>query len=160
MTKKTLKQQYTSADTSINKKLPAIYSLVKDEINKTDQVIDYGCGRYFDHYNLPKNFFGYDPYNRPDEKILDHHFDIALCSNVMNVIMEKEVRIELLQILKELAPVVFITVYEKDGDGIGKVSKPNCYQLNRKKRDYFDEISEVFGNENVEYKHGYFKCIA
>lgn len=160
MKRKELKQQYTSANTSINKEPPAIYKLVADRIKETDRVIDYGCGKFFDDYHLPNNFFGYDPYNRPDEEVLEHSYDIALCSNVMNVIMEKEVRIELLEILKELAPVVFITVYEKDGDGIGKVSKPDCYQLNRKKRDYLREIVFVFGEENVKYRKGYFECIA
>lgn len=154
-----MKQKYTSANTSVNKNLPAIYRLVAGKIKDGDCVIDYGCGKFFDDYNLPDNFYGYDPYNRPDETVLNRKFDIALCSNVLNVIMEKEIRIELLEILKELAPVVYITVYEKNGDGIGKVSKDDCFQLNRKWRDYLPEIISVFGEGNVKYKNGCFECL-
>ena len=80
------KQKYDSRETSINKRKPAIYNKIENKINETDQVIDYGCGKYFDEYNLPENFFGYDPYNRPDESVLNKEYDIALCSNVLNVI--------------------------------------------------------------------------
>lgn len=153
------KQRYTSADTSINSnKKPAIYSLVSNKIKETDQVIDYGCGKYFDNYDLPENFTGYDPYNRDDRTALNRKYDIALCSNVLNVIMEKEARTELLKTLKEIANKVFITVYEGNGDGIGKQTKNDCYQLNRKKKAYLPELIEVFGNGNVKYMKGYFEC--
>lgn len=152
-----MKQKYTSANTSINKEPPAIYKLVSNKIKETDQVIDYGCGKYFDDYNLPNNYFGYDPYNRDDKSVLGKKYDIALCSNVLNVIMEKECRMELLHNLKEIADKVYITVYEGSGSRTGKVTMPDCYQLNRKRRDYFEEIKEVFG-DNVKYTHGYFEC--
>ena len=150
------KQKYDSRETSINKTKPAIYNKVATKISETDQVIDYGCGKYFDEYNLPENFSGYDPYNRPNEKVLEREYDIALCSNVLNVIMEKEVRKELLEILKSLANKTFITVYEGNKSGIGGPTKRNCYQLNRKKREYLPELKEVF--ENVVYKNGMFEC--
>ena len=73
-----MKQKYTSANTSINKEPPAIYKLVSNKIKETDQVIDYGCGKYFDDYNLPNNYFGYDPYNRDDKSVLGKKYDIAL----------------------------------------------------------------------------------
>ena len=151
-------QKYTSANTSINRKRPAIYGMVSDKISDTDQVIDYGCGKYFDDYDLPSNYFGYDPFNRNDETVLNNKYDIALCSNVINVIMEKEVRTELLHILKNIANKVFITIYEGSGDGNGRVTMPDCYQVNMKKKDYFAEIAEVFGIDNVKYTHGYFEC--
>lgn len=151
-------QKYTSANTSINsKKLPAIYKMVMDKILPEEKVIDYGCGKYFDNYNLPKNFFGYDPYNRPENEILNSHYDIALCSNVLNVIMEKEQRLEVLKSLRKLADKIYITVYEGDKSGNGKVSKNDCYQLNKRKEDYIPELFEVF--ENVKYnRKGYFEC--
>lgn len=154
------KQEYTSANTSINStKLPAIYKMIADRISESDQVIDYGCGKYFDNYDLPENFHGYDPYNRPDTKVLDRDYNVALCSNVLNVIMEREQRIDLLKKLKELANKVFITVYEGNGSGVGKVSKNDCYQLNKKRGDYIPELVAVFGYGNVRYnRKGYFEC--
>ena len=154
------KQKYTSANTSINStKLPRIYNLVSERINGDQTVIDYGCGKYFDNYKLPDNYVGYDPFNRPDNELLNKTYDYALCSNVLNVIMEPEVRVSLLKKLKELAKTVFITVYEGDGTGKGKVSKDDCYQLNRKRGDYIPELVSVFGYGNVRYnRKGYFEC--
>lgn len=152
-------QKYTSADTSINsKKIPAIYNLVSSKIKPTDQVIDYGCGKYFDNYNLPENFVGYDPYNRDIKEVLNRKYDVALCSNVLNVIMEDEIRSDLLRTLKAIATKVFITIYEGDGDGIGKPTKEDCFQLNRKKRSYLPELISMFGDGNVKYTKGYFEC--
>lgn len=145
-----MKQKYTSADTSINsKKRPAIYG----KVNYTDgTVIDYGCGKHFDEYGLPANVRGYDPYNRPDGDALNGHYDKAFCSNVLNVIAEKEVRNDILKTMKALADVVYITVYEGDGTGKGKPTKKDCYQLNRKTREYLDEVREVF--QTVSIKRG------
>ena len=154
------KQRYTSANTSINsKKLPRIYNLVSERINGNQTVIDYGCGKYFDNYNLPDNYVGYDPYNKPNDELLNKKYDIALCSNVLNVIMEKDVRSSLLRKLKDLASTVFITVYEGDKSGNGKISKNDCYQLNRKRCDYIPELVDVFGYGNVKWnRKGYFEC--
>lgn len=153
-------QKYTSANTSINsKKLPSIYRLVSNRITEKDTVIDYGCGKFFDNYNLDQRFSGYDPYNRPNNELLNRKYDIALCSNVLNVIMEKEQRIDVLRKLKKLAGKVFITVYEGNGSGVGKVSKDDCYQLNRKRGDYTPELVEVFGAHKVKWnRKGYFEC--
>lgn len=153
-------QKYTSANTSINSsKLPRIYKLTADRIASSDKVIDYGCGKYFDNYNLGSNFFGYDPYNRPNDEILNDKYDIALCSNVLNVIAEVENRVDLLRRLKEIAQKVFITVYEGDKTACGKETKNDCYQLNRKTCDYIPELVYVFGPSKVKYnRKGYFEC--
>lgn len=152
-----MKQMYTSADTSINsKKLPAIYGIVKIKENET--AIDYGCGKFFDNYNLPQNICGYDPYNRVDLSVLERRYDKVLCSNVLNVIKEYEVRQELLETLKSLGRTVYITVYEGNGTGIGRVTKKNCYQLNRKRGDYIPELVSIFGEGNVTFKKGCFEC--
>lgn len=156
-------QKYTSANTSINKEPPKIYTLIGGTIKDTETVIDYGCGKFFDDYHLGDNFFPYDPYNRSDEENADiRHttYDIAICSNVLNVIMEKEVREYILRDLKRLAKKVFITVYDgPDKDNIGRVTKPDCYQLNRKPKEYLQEIADVFGLDNVKWSKGYYTCI-
>ena len=153
-----MSQKYTSANTSVNKgKLPRIYSLV--EITPDISVIDYGCGKYFDSYNLGDNIVGYDPYNRNDDSLLLNKYDVALCSNVLNVIAEREERIKLLRTLKELAKTIFITVYEGDKSRNSRMTKRDCYQLNWQRSDYIPELVEVFGFGNVRWnKRGYFDC--
>lgn len=147
-------QRYTSANTSINStKLPRIYSMVADDI-EGKAVLDYGCGKYFDGYVAKVNadLSGYDKYNRPDETVLQKHFDFALCSNVLNVITEEEERASVLTTLSEIADTSFITVYEGDGSGVGRETKPDCYQLNRKTADYRSEISSVFDEAELKGK--------
>lgn len=153
-----IKQQYSSANTSINsKRLPKIYSLIN--IGKNTTVLDYGCGKFFDSYNLGDNFYGYDPYNRNNPDVLNRTYDIALCSNVLNVIKEREVRLDVLRRLKGLARKVYITVYEGDRSGKSRVSKEDCYQLNWSRGNYIPELVAVFGAGNVSLKNGMFECI-
>jgi len=153
-----MSQTYTSANTSVNKgKLPRIYNLV--DFGPEQSVIDYGCGKYFDSYQLGKNIVGYDPYNRNNLELLLNHYDIALCSNVLNVIMEREERIKVLKTLRDLAKTTFITVYEGDKSRCGRETKRDCYQLNWQRSDYVPELVEVFGWGNVKYhRKGYFEC--
>ena len=153
-----MSQTYTSANTSVNKgKLPRIYGLVY--LDPEQSVIDYGCGKYFDSYQLGDNIVGYDPYNRNNPELLNRNYDIALCSNVLNVIMEREERIKILETLRDLANTTFITVYEGDKSRHGRVTKKDCYQLNWLRSDYIPELVEVFGFGNVKYnRKGYFEC--
>ncbi len=152
-------QEFTSERTSINStKLPAIYSLVN--FPKGSVVIDFGGGK-FDigtEYLEEQGCEGYiyDPYNRSSQhnrnvlKALRSHggADIALCSNVLNVIKELEARI---QVLKNIAKItkpsgkVYITVYEGSGNGNEGATKSG-YQLNRKTADYLEEIQSVFSD--------------
>lgn len=156
---KKVKQQYTSADTSINsKKLPRIYSLV--HVNDDETVIDYGCGKFFDLYHLGNNFFGYDPFNRDDKEVLNRKYDVAFCSNVLNVIAEQDIRLDVLKTLKSLADRIYITVYEGNKSGKGKVTKKDCFQLNWRHKNYIPELVEVFGEGNVKFTNGRFECVA
>lgn len=151
-------QRYTSANTSINsKKLPRIYSLVT--VGDDETVLDYGCGKFFDSYGLGENFFGYDPYNRNEPEVLDRTYDVALCSNVLNVIAEQEVRLDILRKLKELAKRIYITVYEGDRSGNSRVTKDDCFQMNWSRGNYIPELVAVFGKGNVKYNRGVFECV-
>ena len=154
-----MEQKYTSANTSINStKLPAIYSKVKEVGDPTISIIDYGCGKYLDNYKAKVNceLSGYDPYNRPDRTVLNKRYNIALCSNVLNVVKERSIRDLILRELRRLAPLVYITVYEGNRSGVGKVSKEDCWQENRKLADYTDELKSVF--RNVTIKNGMAIC--
>jgi len=157
-------QKYTSADTSINsKKRPAIYGkLQRAHVFAQPvlpMVLDYGCGKHFESYNLGENVKGYDPFNYDRPENLVGGYDIVLSSNVLNVVMERDVRVSILQAMKEqLSPsgVVYVTIYEGNKSGVGKVTKRDCWQENRRLRSYADEASEVFSD--VSFSKGMMIC--
>lgn len=88
--------------------------------------------------------------------VLNKRYNIALCSNVLNVVKERSIRDLILRELRRLAPLVYITVYEGNGTGVGKVSKKDCWQENRKLADYTNELKSVF--RNVTIKNGMAIC--
>ena len=154
-----MKQRFTSKDTSINAtKLPRIYSVLsKQLVGKT--VIDYGCGKYFDNYIKKvdcKQLVGYDPFNRPDNNVLLSRYDVALCSNVLNVIDSLDARDDVISNLRVLASTVYITVYEGDRSGQGKATKTDCYQTNMKVAEYIPELMKHF--DSVTLKNGIITC--
>lgn len=151
--RKQMNQRYTSRGTSINRRRPAIYTkLMKAGIRfERETAIDYGCGRYFDDYGLPKTVVGYDPYNgKGNEDLLDGFYDVAICSNVLNVIAEPEVREDILFDLARIAETVYITVYEGDKSGKGKPSGKDSWQENRRLRDYLPEVEDVFSEVTIK----------
>lgn len=150
-------QEYDSANTSINStKLPAIYKLI--QFTPGEVILDYGGGKFDNAVNyladMDVTLLVYDPYNRSKEHnkmVLDdirHNgkVDATICSNVLNVIKEPEVRLSVLRNIKKLTRPggeVYITVYEGSGKGNEGPTKSG-YQLNRRTNEYLDEIKEVF----------------
>lgn len=159
----TPEQKYSSAATSINaSKLPAVFNLVDFEEGTLN--LDYGGGR-FDNATTALAERGvtnliYDPFNRTKE-----HNDTVIrairesggadtitCSNVLNVIAEQEVRLSVIKNIKKLLKpngVAYFTVYEGNGTGVGAESSKG-YQLNKKTRDYVEEIAMVFPKEKIQ----------
>lgn len=150
-------QEFDSADTSINStKLPAIYKMIT--IPEGSVGIDFGGGKWDNAIeyirDLGATLCVYDPYNRSKAynketlKTLRANggADWAVTSNVLNVIKEPSARKAVLEniskITKPGAPI-YITVYEGRGDGKAGQTKSG-YQLNRKTKDYIEEIQEVF----------------
>lgn len=150
-------QEFDSADTSINStKLPAIYKMIT--IPEGSVGIDFGGGKWdnaIEHIrDLGATLCVYDPYNRSKAynketlKTLRANggADWAVTSNVLDVIKEPSARKAVLEniskITKSGAPI-YITVYEGRGDGKAGQTKSG-YQLNRKTKDYMEEIQEVF----------------
>lgn len=150
-------QEFDSADTSINStKLPAIYKMIS--IPEGSVGIDFGGGKWdnaIEHIrDLGATLCVYDPYNRSKDynketlKTLRANggADWAVTSNVLNVIKEPSARKAVLEniskITKSGAPI-YITVYEGRGDSKAGQTKSG-YQLNRKTKDYIEEIQEVF----------------
>lgn len=160
-------QTYTSANTSLHQiariyKNPASASYIKGKF-----VIDIGGGKYNDaaDYALDKLdalVHVYDKYNRDEYNnafvLAFNNYDVAILSNVLNVIDDYDERISVLKLAKKKAKIILISVYEGDRSGIGKMSKKDCYQLNRKLEDYMDEVKEVFGT--CEKKNGFILAIS
>jgi len=160
-------QEFASAETAINGKqgkLPAVFK--KADIPHGALVLDYGGGTveseavaqdYLNQFDAVEML--YDPYNQTPEhnreivKALKKNggADVAICSNVLNVIKEEEVRLDLLNKIKKLlkpGATAFISVYEgntKLGEG-AVTQKGKSYQNNRKLAGYLEEVQQVFPN--------------
>lgn len=147
-----MKQQFTSAATSINsKKLPAVYGKIK---SAPAVLLDYGCGRYTDHIRaaLPEtDYLPYDVYNQPQQvnaatvARLDSLRSAAVpvdvvCSNVLNVIAEddiiRDIAHQIMTVIRSGGGTAYITVYEGNRSGEGKQTGPDQYQRNAPLRDY------------------------
>jgi hypothetical protein len=145
-------QTITSAKTSI-KQVPAIFK----KVNFSGINLDLGGGKYdevqayFDREGIKCQNLVYDPFNRSEEHnqavlntVKNANVMTVTISNVLNVIKDKEHRLEVLRMAKEANPVYcLITVYEGDRSGDGKETTKG-YQLNRNLKDYESEIKEVF----------------
>ena len=146
-----------SAKTSINKyKVPQLFTNV-DTWRDFSNNLDIGGGRYdtATEYLLEKysiiNYI-YDPYNRPKEendKLLKRkHYDTCTISNVLNVILNEQERLEVLQLAKDKARYyVYINVWEGNKSGIKSPT-----QMNEKLEFYLDEIKQVFYDWELSIK--------
>lgn len=159
------KQEISSANTSINSgKVPAIYNAVTKNHNgwaKGTRNIDIGGGRYDTLTDALATkgveSFVYDPFNRSVAendvvlsflKARDGLGDTATCASVLNVIKEQSIRDNVIhQVSKAIKPegVAYFTIYEGNGKGLGKMSKSDCWQNNRKTESYLQEIQAFFG---------------
>lgn len=161
-----MEQKYSSKDTSINKnRLPVVYS-IGSEMIKGKKCIDYGCGKYnnaIEHAkaNLNAVVIPYDKYNRTKTEnafALSQKYDLLICSNVLNVIAESEIRNSVISECARLAPIALFTVYEGNGTGLGKISKNDCWQENRKTETYIAELKTAY--KTVTKKGKLLICIA
>lgn len=173
-----MKQEYESANTSINTvKLPAIYNKInweklkdyiyssgicKDGLNPPC-VLDYGCGKETKHiekFLAQKGFryLGYDPY----WKSASHNITalrvpaaVCVCSNVLNVIKEKDV---VNSIHNNVAGhpcagrLYFISIYEGDKSLIGRETKKNCWQRNETADMYIAYHTEILKKKVITDK--------
>lgn len=157
-------QEFNSADTSINGgKLPTVYN--KLEFINGCTVLNYGGGKFNNTVEFGKtNGFTdliFDPFNRSlewnvkvVETVLKKGVDLAVLSNVLNVIKEVNVRGFVLSVLAntldENKPL-FITVYEGDRTGCGKQTSRSAWQENRKLKEYTAEVKEHFAHVKTRY---------
>lgn len=157
-----MKQEYTSANTSRNK-IPSLFKSREFGFRRFN--FDLGGGKYdtASEYLEANNGIAnlvYDPYNRSEEhnnKMLEIAFSMdcmtVTCLNVLNVIKEKEVRLEVLKLAHRVSrgTTVYILIYEGDKSGIGKKTRYG-WQNNTITTNYLDEIKEVFGERNYTIK--------
>lgn len=163
-------QKYTSKNTSINKKnTPSIFREVKSKSKwiKGSTNLDLGGGRYdILTHRLNEEFsirnLIYDPYNRSKEHndsilsiLKSEKADTSTISNVLNVIKEEKERINLLKNaffnIKD-SGTLYITVYEGNRTGVGKLVRNDQFQLNKKTSEYLDEIKKVFPKVEIKGK--------
>lgn len=159
-------QEFSSAATSINSsKLPAIFNLVKFKPGTIN--LDYGGGKFDNatEFLAKSNVTNliFDKFNRDakhNSEVIKQirsngGADTATCSNVLNVIKERNIRVN--EVIKNIYNmlksngVAYFTVYEGSGAGNSGATKAG-YQLNKKTNEYVEEIAEVFGEDNVQRK--------
>lgn len=146
-------QNHTSKNTSINKEqFPRIYTHINWEHLKGMRVLDYGCGRYTEHirklmWRYDIEWYGYDPYwqiDKLNEEALHCEPQIVVCSNVFNVIdnVREVVRIHYFIRYYLFPQFFFFNVFEGDKSGIGRTTKPDCWQRNEPLEEYLysDEV--------------------
>lgn len=124
-----MKQRFTSKQTSINSiKAPAVYSMKRAVNVMTGKtVVDIGGGR-FDTAAEAARVYGaavsiYDPFNRTPEHnaaVLAGSYDVAVISNVLNVIDSEAARGDVVRLAATKAAALLITVYEGDGSCTGR----------------------------------------
>ena len=157
-----VKQKISSSGTSLNQ-VPALHK--DSRIEWGDTNVDIGAGAYEAATEFLKEKgvtnYKWDPYNQPEEVnratlqyLKDgNKADTATCANVLNVIAEKDARLNVIlqaaKAIKEDGKAYFM-VYEGDGSGAGKGTTKG-WQNNLKTREYVDEIKTYF--DNVE-QHG------
>ena len=157
-------QEFKSDKTAVNGKqgkLPAVFK--KANIPNGALVLDYGGGTpeseavaqaYLDQFEAKEML--YDPFNQTPEhnrnvvKELKSNggADVAVCSNVLNVLKEQEVRLDLLNKIKKLlksGATAYISVYEGSGAGQGSATQNNeSFQNNMKLGSYLEEVQSIF----------------
>lgn len=153
-----MEQKYTSRRTSINSsKAPVIYGLKKAvDVMTGKRVIDIGGGRFDTAVEAAKQCGAlvsiYDPYNRSEEhnaSVLKGIYDVAVISNVLNVIDSASARADVLKLAAQKASQILITVYEGNKSGVGKQTSSDSWQENRCTADYVDEIKSALPEWNV-----------
>lgn len=151
-------QTYTSKQTSINsRKAPAIYGMKKAVDTMTGKrIIDIGGGRFDTAQTAARSYNAivsiYDPFNRSEEhnrEVMAGAYDIAIISNVLNVIDNEAARRDVVQLAGSKADTILFTVYEGDKSGTGRQTAADSWQENRATADYTEEIAAALPGWSV-----------
>lgn len=85
-------------------------------------IIDYGCGKGYDTATLAAEGYditGYDPHWAPETKIMDR-YDVVACNYVLNVIEDRNERINLLRQLWAMADEALVIAVRTNRESIKK----------------------------------------
>lgn len=170
-----INQEFTSENTSINdKNIPALYSKIWSILEPGTINVDYGGGRfdnvaeYLEQLDIISLVI--DPFNRSsshNQAVLEilreaGGADTATCANVLNVIKEKQNRIDVLKNIKRCVKpggTIYFWIYEggstrdtlnkdgsvkKQGKRLPEGETSKGYQLRWLTEDYLEEIRSVF----------------
>ena len=159
-------QEYSSSK-SANRNIRVPYAFTHGVFEQGTIYLDYGGGAL----DLSTEFlaekgvenFIYDPYCRTPEhnkQVIDTIVsrggaDYVVCSYVLNVIKEAEVRDNVLHNIKRLVKptgLVYITIFQGSKDGIGRLTKGGSWQNNMKNAAYLPEIQKYFYNKVMIFK--------
>jgi hypothetical protein len=151
----------TSKNTSLNQ-IPAGYKKSKKYHHLDNSVVfDYGCGKYVEKVqawakdNINSVVVGYDPYNRTTSDNLKALIDaqdcnVIVCNNVLNVLTDDKIDFVIRDIaalaIRNNIKKVYVTVYQGNRSGKGKISKKDCWQRNEKIVDHVERLKRVFDN--------------
>ena len=162
-------KQTASGNGSFNKgkgRVPALFKKIQWAPGTVN--FDYGCGYKSTQDRITEflaekgvDYIGFDKFNQtPQEQnaawaAIEENggADTATCANVLNVVKERDVRVNeiIANIYDVLKPggVAYFDVYEGDKSSTGGQTGKDNYQLKRPVDGYLEEIEEVFGEGNV-----------
>ena len=133
--------------------------------------LDYGCGEYSTSERIKEflsdkgvEYVGYDKFNRTEQEnkeaikaVRDNGgADTVTCANVLNVIKERDVRVNeviknIYNLLKNGGTAYFDVYEDKKKDGPKQTGKDK-FQLFKGIDEYVEEVEEIFGEGNVTRK--------
>lgn len=140
-------------------------------------VIDFGCGRIETQRLISKKlkehsitqFYPYDPYHKCMVSKKQYEYNahdsdrnkVIICSNVLNVINDDDILQKTITTLCNMIVArdskgvyrmqpCYISVYEGDKSGIGRVTKKDCWQRNERLVFYLTKF-----NDYVKEKYGH-----
>jgi hypothetical protein len=170
-------QEFTSKQTasgngSFNKgqgRVPALFKKISWRPNTVN--FDYGCGYKSTQDRISEfladkgvEYIGFDKFNQTSQEQEDAWAaidevggaDTATCANVLNVVKERDVRVNeiianIYDILKT-GGVAYFDVYEGDRSSSGGQTGKDNYQLKRPIDRYVEEVAEIFGENNVKLR--------
>lgn len=166
---KEIEQEFTSENTSINSiKMPKTIKKIEPILSIGQKWADIGGGKFDNLKEHLKTFgadlFIYDPFNRSQEhnteivkQISNSQCDGVMVNNVLNVILEKENRKQVIEqafdCLKS-GGTAYFKIYEGNRSGIEQKStnKSSSAQLNQPTYFFVEEIQAVFGNDITSSK--------
>ena len=165
-------KQTASGNGSFNKgqgRVPALFKKISWKPNTLN--FDYGCGYKSTQDRISEfladkgvEYIGFDKFNQTAEEqnaawaaIQENGgADTVTCANVLNVVKERDVRVN--EIISNIydalksGGVAYFDVYEADRSSSGRQTGKDNYQLKRPIDGYVEEVAEIFGENNVKLR--------